>query len=138
MDAADRELESLLVATLHPLSDFLYAVILNKPSSVFFFTIYLHWPFILILIPLMNYNVTPLRKAFLFPTQLEIRWTIFYFTGCLTNQIQLNSLISSLMQSKNIRKINISKFQKTIVDFQTFTTYSKDNFFLNFLALVQL
>ena len=84
MDAADRELESLLVATLHPLSDFLYAVILNKPSSVFF-TIYLHWPFILILIPLMNYNVTPLRKAFLFPTQLEIRWTIFYFTGCLTN-----------------------------------------------------
>ena len=37
MDAADRELESLLVATLHPLSDFLYAVILNKPSSSVFF-----------------------------------------------------------------------------------------------------
>ena len=39
MDAADRELESLLVATLHPLSDFLYAVILNKPSSVFFYNL---------------------------------------------------------------------------------------------------
>ena len=36
-------------------------------------------------------------------------------------------------KQKNTRKIIITK---TIVDFQTFTTYSKDNFFVNLLALV--